>query len=359
MLSAHALASRPNMPRTLSLVLALMLYSCAGAPTLRASETIANEGAEACEFLAESMSEYALESRRPFAPRINGEPILAGISYGPYREGQRPGGPFPSDEEIEEDLRIIAEHWQMLRVYGSGHPTESILRIIRDEDLPLVVLLGAWISPDDLEINEAEIGHAIRLANAYPEQVAAVSVGNETQVFWSGHRSPQDRLVEYLRVVRCSVAQPVTTADDYNFWNKPEAAAVVDGVDFILLHAYAMWNRQALDDAVAWTATAVSSIEEIHPNLTVVLGETGWATELNPEGDEVQHIHATAGEEEQARFYQEFTAWALDAEQPYFFFEAFDEPWKGSADPREVEKHWGLFTVDREPKLAMSPAAAE
>jgi hypothetical protein len=34
-------------------------------------------------------------------------------------------------------------------------------------------------------------------------------------------------------------------------------------------------------------------------------------------------------------------------------FEAFDEPWKGSPDPMEPEKHWGLFTVERHPKLVM------
>ena len=36
-----------------------------------------------------------------------------------------------------------------------------------------------------------------------------------------------------------------------------------------------------------------------------------------------------------------------------FYFEAFDEPWKGSPDPLEPEKHWGLFKVDRTPKLAV------
>jgi hypothetical protein len=36
-----------------------------------------------------------------------------------------------------------------------------------------------------------------------------------------------------------------------------------------------------------------------------------------------------------------------------FVFEAFDEPWKGSPDPMEPEKHWGLFTVERRPKLVM------
>ncbi len=32
---------------------------------------------------------------------------------------------------------------------------------------------------------------------------------------------------------------------------------------------------------------------------------------------------------------------------------SFDEPWKGSPDPLEPEKHWGLFNVDRTPKAAL------
>jgi exo-beta-1,3-glucanase (GH17 family) len=35
-----------------------------------------------------------------------------------------------------------------------------------------------------------------------------------------------------------------------------------------------------------------------------------------------------------------------------FFFEAFDEPWKGSPHPLEPEKHWGLFRVNRQAKEA-------
>ena len=36
-----------------------------------------------------------------------------------------------------------------------------------------------------------------------------------------------------------------------------------------------------------------------------------------------------------------------------YFFEAFDENWKGSDDPFEPEKHWGIYKADRSPKLAM------
>jgi exo-beta-1,3-glucanase (GH17 family) len=47
--------------------------------------------------------------------------------------------------------------------------------------------------------------------------------------------------------------------------------------------------------------------------------------------------------------------WASENNVTVFFFEAFDEPWKGDpADPQGAEKHWGLFRADRSPKLAMS-----
>ena len=37
-----------------------------------------------------------------------------------------------------------------------------------------------------------------------------------------------------------------------------------------------------------------------------------------------------------------------------FFFEAFDEDWKGDpGNPQGAEKHWGLYTANRKPKLVM------
>ncbi|MBL7696076.1 MAG: hypothetical protein JNK91_14595 [Ferruginibacter sp.] len=45
--------------------------------------------------------------------------------------------------------------------------------------------------------------------------------------------------------------------------------------------------------------------------------------------------------------------WSEEKKILTFFFEAFDEEWKGSHDPFEPEKHWGLFRIDRSPKLAM------
>ena len=54
-------------------------------------------------------------------------------------------------------------------------------------------------------------------------------------------------------------------------------------------------------------------------------------------------------------YYKALSHWSTSKSILTFVFEAFDEPWKGSDDPREPEKHWGLYTVDRAPKLAMQP----
>jgi exo-beta-1,3-glucanase (GH17 family) len=47
-------------------------------------------------------------------------------------------------------------------------------------------------------------------------------------------------------------------------------------------------------------------------------------------------------------------SWAEKMNYTIFFFEAFDEPWKGNPDNLlGAEKHWGIFNVDRTPKLVM------
>ena len=52
-------------------------------------------------------------------------------------------------------------------------------------------------------------------------------------------------------------------------------------------------------------------------------------------------------------YYKQLSKWSEEEKVLTFLFEAFDEPWKGSNDPFEPEKHWGVFKEDRTPKIAM------
>lgn len=307
-----------------------------------------------------------LDNRSParkFSPALQGRWIGQGISYGPFREEESPDGLQPTREEMAEDLNIIAQHWNLLRVYGATETTEEILKIIQEQELPLRVMLGAWIGPEaeplGLQSNQEQVANAIRLANAFPEQVIAVSVGNETQVYWSGHKTDPQALIRYLRQVRSATKVPVTTADDFNFWNKPESHEIAQEVDFIALHIHALWAGLELPKAMEWTKQIYQEIQKEHPDQEIVIAEAGWATQVHNEGEQAQLIKGKVGEAEQKVYYRQFTDWASQEKICTFYFEAFDEPWKGGTHPNEVEKHWGLYHVNREPKQALAEPAVQ
>ena len=294
---------------------------------------------------------------RPFSP-IEKQFKANGISYGPYRLGQRPGGHEPSKKEIEQDLQILAgDKWEMIRTYGVEPFVELACQHIRDEKLPIKIMAGAWIATESdaaqKKNNENQIKKVIELANKYPDVVAAVNVGNETQVFWSFHKVKQQTLIKYIRQVRSKIKQPVTVADDFKFWTVDESKAVADEIDFIVAHMYAMWLGQQLEDAVPWTKKTYASVTKKHPGKKVIIGEAGWATKKADHGDQGKLIKGQAGTEQQKIFFHAFRDWVKEEKIGYFYFEAFDEPWKGGNDANEVEKHWGLFRVNRSRKPAV------
>jgi exo-beta-1,3-glucanase (GH17 family) len=163
-----------------------------------------------------------------------------------------------------------------------------------------------------------------------------------------------ETVIEYIREVRARTELPVTTADDFNYWNKPESRALAREIDFINCYAHPLWNGIQLNDALAWTEKTCAEIRAAHPDREFVLGETGWATAKHDEGEQARLIRGRTGEEEQKAFYEEVAAWSKREKIPVFFFEVFDENWKGGDHPDEVEKHWGLFRADRTPKKAVT-----
>ncbi len=316
----------------------------------------------------DAQTAYAREAQftvRPFDAKVDGVWAGHALSYGPHRDGQAPGRePGPTEAQMLEDMRILAQRWHMIRVYGADADTQRLLEVIRKHGIRMKVLLGAWIEPADMparvQENQRQIETAIALANRFPEIVVAVNVGNETQVGWSSHKVDPDLLIRGIRAVRAAIKQPVTTADDYNFWNKPKSRAVAQEVDFVLLHLYALWNGQQVDNAVAWTEQTVQTVKTLHPDRDIIIGETGWATTYNPAanapGQQGYLIKGVVGDAAQTAYYQAMSAWVDRTHTVVFHFEAFDENWKGggdSAGPYEVEKHWGLFDAQRRPKPAV------
>jgi exo-beta-1,3-glucanase (GH17 family) len=157
-----------------------------------------------------------------------------------------------------------------------------------------------------------------------------------------------DSLVAYVTEVRRAIRQPITFCENYVPWTyKLEPLAEV--LDFIAVHTYPAWEYRSIHDALEYTKQNYHTVVERYPGKPVVITEAGWTTAANGRGIDPHN----ASEELQARYYEQLMEWTTGAGILTFVFEAFDEPWKGSPDPLDPEKHWGLFNVDRTPKRAM------
>ena len=291
-----------------------------------------------------------------------------GICYSGYRNGQSPdAGIFPSAEQVTEDLRILSKGWRKLRLYDSGPHARLVLEAIAREGFDFEVMLGAYLhaeannpecpwggmhAPEQLaaniQENEAEVARTIALAQAYPTIVTSVSAGNEATVSWTDHLVPVPRVIEVVQTLKAAMSQPITFCENHVPWMNKLAPLVAE-LDFISLHTYPVWEYRSIEEALATTSDDHERVSMRYPGVPVVITEAGWTTRSNGRGIEPQNASAHL----QDRYYRELTRWSDEQQVLTYVFEAFDEPWKGSADPDEPEKHWGLFTVDRKPKLVM------
>lgn len=294
------------------------------------------------------------------------------ICYSGFRSGQHPdrgnGAVNPSDGEILEDLKILSEDhgFRLIRLYDAQVNSAAVLRLIEEHRLDLKVLLGAWLEAEvnnpncpwnpppfteekleaNKKANREEVQRAIDLAKKYPEIVVAVAVGNEALVEWNDHMVPVESVIDHVKRVKRRIKQPVTVADNYDWWAK-HGAGLAEEVDFVSVHIYPVWEGKDIEEGISYGVANMERVRKALPESQLVITEAGWATvasEFGPRADE----------EKQARYYKELFSWAEKMNITTFFFEAFDEDWKGDPNnPQGAEKHWGVFTIDRKPKRVM------
>ncbi len=328
-----------------------------------------------CNSLFGKVKEIKSQNRRVIQQQP--KDLLAGfskaVSYSGFRTGQHPdrgnGAICPTGGQILEDLKLLSfgSGFGLIRLYDSGENSESVLKIISQHKINLKVMLGIWLNAEisnhkgcawlkepipaetlakNKVANLKEIGNGIMLARQYPDIVAAVNVGNEALVDWNDHMVNVDTVISYVRRVKKSIVQPVTVADNYEWW-AAHGSKLSKELDFIAIHIYPVWEGKDIQQGLSYSIANVQKVRDSIPDSKLVISEAGWASEASEFGD-----RATV--EKQMVYYRQLMEWSAKRNITTFFFEAFDEDWKG--DPNNsmgAEKHWGLFTVDRKPKKIM------
>lgn len=301
-------------------------------------------------------------------------PYARAICYSGFRKGQQPGGSIPSYEEVKEDLLLLQSHWKYLRLYDCDAHAQTVLDVITREQLDFKLMMGAYIEAEmnnfgcpwgggvyteaqleqNRQKNDQKIQRLADWANQYPKIIFSLSVGNEACVDWTDHYVPVQRVVEFAQKVKKQARQPVTFCENYVPWlNKLKPLAEV--VDFISIHTYPVWEYKHIHEAIGYTRDNYDAVAAMYPGKLIVITEAGWATNSNGRGIQPEAVN----EENQKVYYGDLMDWSEKNRVLSFFFEAFDEPWKGSAHPLEPEKHWGLFYENRQPKRAMAPRERE
>ena len=263
-------------------------------------------------------------------------------SYTPFDKHQ---SPFEQPlalrpERMDADLALLAERFECLRTY-SVTGLEALPELARKHGLKL--LIGAWISRDP-QATAIEIDSLIKTANAYPDVVEAVIVGNEALL---RKEVTPSQLVALIEQVRSRIEQPVTYADVWEFWLKhPQVAPAVD---FLTIHLLPYWEDEpaGIDAALAQVAQVHQLFAKRFAPKDILIGETGWPSEGR------QRETALPSRVNQAKFIRGFVAMAEQYGWRYNLIEAFDQPWKRISEGA-VGGYWGLFDADRGDKSILA-----
>lgn len=259
-------------------------------------------------------------------------------SYTPFDKDQSPfDQPFRlRPARMDADLALLSERFQCIRTY-SMTGLEAIPALARKHGLK--VMLGAWVNANPVDTDK-EVELLIAAANANPDVVSAVIVGNEALL---RKEITGERLAGLIAKVKSQVRVPVTYADVWEFWlQHPQIAPAVD---FLTIHLLPYWedDPRGIDAALAHVAEVRQVFGNRFAPKDILIGETGWPSEGR------QRETAEPSRVNEARFIRGFVALAEANGWRYNLIEAFDQPWKRASEGA-VGGYWGLYDADRQDK---------
>lgn len=287
------------------------------------------------------------------------------ICYSGFRQGQSPlTDVYPTYEQVKEDLMILDRDFNYIRMYHPNEHAKTALAVIRQENLNLKVMLGMDLlgessNPNcswggdytvvecahNIKYNQDALFQLINLANEYSDIVYSVSAGNESVPEWNENLVEPQRVLYFVNELKRYVSQPVTYCDNFYYWGNT-LSEVAEAVDFISVHTYPVWTGKKLSEAFETSINEYNYIKSLYPNKEVIITEAGWPTKT----DNTSITKENVGEFHQVTYIKQMEKWSKEQDVLIYYFEAFDEPWKGSSNLNEPEKNWGFYHENRTPK---------
>ena len=304
------------------------------------------------------------------AGTAGGPKYFKGICYEGYRDGQFPGGPEPTCDQVQQDLSLIASFTRGIRTYGSSsnnHDGKCVPGIA--DTLGLELNMGVWVDETYGDVtNFAAIDDALvtvcgaagagskgcPTGASVHSSIKSVLVGNEyllrVQEAKGDLLAAEKHLVSYIQYARARLPKniEVDTSESYPLW-LTASAALFQAVDNVVWQAHPFWEGQPIAMAAAGFAAThdkvVAKMKQYGITKPERCGETGWPWG----GTQGQAVGSAAN---QAQYFKELNAYATQTGLQIWVFEAFDENWKATpehsgASEGEVGAEWGFWAADR------------
>jgi exo-beta-1,3-glucanase (GH17 family) len=261
---------------------------------------------------------------------------LSGFNLGTHLNDS----PETGTDIAEEDLRALIErispytHW--IRTYSVQGGLENAGAIAHEFGLEFAAT--AWLS-SNLVDNAKEMEALIELAKSGNVDLAII--GNETLL--RGDLTARELQV-YIDWFKSAVPNVRVTTTDV--WSELEKyPGLISNLDVVAVNVYPYWDGVPVDEAVNtienWYLEALKKVNTPSSHKEIIIAETGWPS-CGENGDAAS----------QAAFFNEFVAFAEHLDIQYFWFEAYDEPWKVQ-DEGEAGACWGVWDVDTQMKPGM------
>lgn len=278
--------------------------------------------------------------------------LFHGITYSPRGSLESECGFNRRDAML--DLAKLSTVTTRIRTYGTQcNQTEILLDAIQHMNLNMTIAMGVWIGADNKANKQqmdtmkkiiARLADPLRLINS-------IYIGNE--VLFRQDKSKHE-LIDYIKDAKDFLKMlhiediPVGTAEVGSLIDME----LVEVCDVVGANIHPFFGGISVEEAPAWVWQFLNY--QLDPmsrpvSTPIVITEVGW-----PSGGG-RYGKAVASKASLQFFISDFLCNFRDRGIEYYFFEAFDEPWKEVFNERDQnwEPQWGVFNADRLNKFPM------
>ncbi|TMW56634.1 hypothetical protein Poli38472_006644 [Pythium oligandrum] len=243
---------------------------------------------------------------------------------------------------IASELKVLSTITKNVRTYSLADC--DVTPVIKSaKELGLTVWLGVWISGES-KVFEAEVETMKELIKAglIDDNIVGFNVGSEA-VYRKDVTAEQAiaDLTEFKKLLKDNdLAQPVSITDIVDVMLQyPE---MIEAGDVVTVNQFPFWEKMDVKAAAAQFRKRIQPLLSLAGKKEVIISETGWASAGKNENA------SDATPESSARYLNDFYLVAEEEKWKYYYFQAFDSPWKAQIPGEEdtVEGGFGIFDKD-------------